>query len=370
MPFFLIINKIRHYFAKLWMQAIRIGEGSHKVGTRPTLKDVAQKSGYALRTVKKVMSGDPSVRDSTKQAVLAAAESLNYTKNLAATALAKNQIQRVAVVYTAMTKAYFPEVAEGFRTAQAGYRDFGLHLEFHILEQPGDAPQKALLESFLQREDLNGVILQPISATSLNPQIDALAEAGIPVITFGADAPDSRRLCYAGPNAYKSGRIGGQILANYVGKKGKVYIVNRGGDHMQTRERSAGFMDRMREYYPEICVQELNLNDDKDLYYHAVQSVVTREPVVGLFCTDANTLIAGQVLHDLGRPDVALVGFDLSDDGISLMKDGYIRVIIEQKPESFSALATTLMFRYLAAREKPEEQNYTPLYILTSECLD
>jgi len=52
------------------------------------------------------------------------------------------------------------------------------------------------------------------------------------------------------------------------------------------------------------------------------------------------------------------------------MKDGYIRVIIEQKPESFSSLATTLMFRYLAAGEKPEEQNYTPLYILTSECLD
>lgn len=340
------------------------------MGARPTLKDVAQKSGYALRTVKKVMSGNPGVRESTKKAVMAAAESLNYRKNFAATALAKNRIQRVAVVYTAMTKAYFPEVAEGFHTAQEGYRDFGLLLEYHILEQPSAVPQKELLESFLQRDDLHDVIIQPISANGLNSQINALADAGIPVITFGADAPDSKRLCYVGPNAYKSGRIGGQILANYVGKKGKVYIVNQGGDHMQTRERTVGFMDRMREYYPEICLQELNLNDDQELYYHAVQSVVTREQVVGLFCTDANTLIAGQALHDLGRKDVALVGFDLSNDGISLMKDGYIRVIIEQKPESFSSLATTLMFRYLAAGEKPEEQNYTPLYILTSECLD
>ena len=157
------------------------------MGKRPTLKDVAEKSGYALRTVKKVMSGNPTVRDSTKQAVLAAAESLNYTKNRAATALAKNQSQRIAVVYTAMTKAYFPEVAEGFRTAQEGYRDFGLHLEYHILEYPGDAPQKELLESFLQRDDLDGVIIQPISATSLNPQINALVEAGIPVITFGTE---------------------------------------------------------------------------------------------------------------------------------------------------------------------------------------
>ncbi len=39
-----------------------------------TLKDVALRSGYALRTVKKVMNGDTSVREKTCDAVLQAAK--------------------------------------------------------------------------------------------------------------------------------------------------------------------------------------------------------------------------------------------------------------------------------------------------------
>ena len=58
---------------------------------RPTLKDVAAQSGYALRTVKKVMSGDPTVRDQTREAVMQAAASLSYTPNRAASALGKQK---------------------------------------------------------------------------------------------------------------------------------------------------------------------------------------------------------------------------------------------------------------------------------------
>ena len=36
-----------------------------------------------------------------------------------------------------------------------------------------------------------------------------------------------KKLCYVGPNAYKAGRIGCQILANYIGKKGNVFMINQ-----------------------------------------------------------------------------------------------------------------------------------------------
>ena len=80
--------------------------------------------------------------------------------------------------------------------------------------------------------------------------------------------------------------------------------------------------------------------------------------------------MAGQVLKDLGERDIALVGFDLSADGIALMREGFIKVIIEQKPEVFSHLATRILFRYIAEGKQPEPMNNTPLYIMTSECID
>ena len=101
-----------------------------------------------------------------------------------------------------------------------------------------------------------------------------------------------------------------------------------------------------------------------------VSSIVTNEDVAGLFCTDANTQTAGQVLRDKKLKDVALVGFDLSQNGIELMKEGYIRVIIEQKPETFSYLAAKFLFQFISEGKRPPKIFHTPLYIMTSECLD
>ena len=337
--------------------------------TRPTLKDVAQRSGFALRTVKKVMSGE-TVRDKTRQAVLQAAKELNYTPNRAASALARNRKVRFAVVYSHTTEAYFPEVEKGFRDAADKLADFGLELEFCTTSLPGWEHQKPILESLLPRQDIDGIIIQPYSSHRLDGAINRLVENGKPVVTFGADAPESRRLCYVGPDAYKSGRIGGQILANYVGKHGKVCILNQGSDHMQTTERTRGFLDRMREHYPNLEAREVELPGEPALYYGMVKRLVENGEVNGLFSTDANTIVAGQVLKDLGNRDISLVGFDLSEDGVKLMHEGYIKVIIEQKPEEFSYNAAAILYRHVVERVTPKELNKTPLYIMTSECID
>ena len=129
--------------------------------TRPTLKDVAERSGVSLRTVKKVMSGDETVRAKTRDAVFQAAEELHYTRNRAASALAKNRILNIAVVYSETTEAYFPEIKEGFDRALKEFSDFGLQLEWCITNERGCKAQQAILEQLLSRDDLDGVIIQP-----------------------------------------------------------------------------------------------------------------------------------------------------------------------------------------------------------------
>ena len=336
---------------------------------RPTLKHVAERSGYALRTVKKVMAGEP-VRPRTRAAVLQAADELRYTPNRAASALARHARIRLAVVYSRVSEAYFPEIDLGFRRCERDLRDFGLELEFFVADGDGWEAQRPLLQALLARDDICGVALQPYSGARLDADIDRLAEAGKPVVTFGADAPGSRRLCYVGPDAYRAGRIGGQVLANYIGKRGEVYVLNADGDHMQTRERCRGFMDRMREHYPEIHAHPLDVPGEAGRYYDAVREIVGDRGVAGIFCTDANTCVAGRALRDCGAKDVALVGFDLSPEGTRLMREGYIKVVIEQKPDVFAHQAAKLLFQYIAERRTPQPVNLTPLYIVTSECLD
>ena len=338
--------------------------------TRPTLKDVAERSGVSLRTVKKVMSGDETVRARTREAVFQAAETLCYTRNRAASALAKNRILNVAVVYSHTTEAYFPEIENGFARALQEFSDFGLQLEWCITNERGCKAQQTILESLLTREDLDGVIIQPYSACRLNDMIDALVDAGKVVVTFGSDAPESKRLCHVGPDAYRSGRIGAQILANYIGKRGKVFMINQARDHMQTRERSRGFMDRVAEHYPDLQIFEMNFPENSDLYSDMLASVLEDETIAGIFCTDANTLLAGRLLKEQGKTDVVLVGFNLSESGIALMKEGFIKVIIDTTPETYAYLAAKVMYEQLSEGTLPERIIHTPISILTSECFE
>ena len=336
---------------------------------RPTLKDVANRSGYGLRTVKKVMSRQPGVKEQTRECILQAARELNYTRNQAASALARNRKIRIAVVYSiVIDNAYYPEVEQGFLQAERELRDFGLELEFFTSTEHSAIHEPKVLQQLIARQDIDGVILEPSSGMQLNGLIAQLQDAGKSVVTFGSDTVESRRIFHVGGDGYRSGRIAAQILANYIGKNGNVCVFSDMSDHVQDKDRRAGFCDRIREHYPNITVETIKAEQGD--YSKLVREAVEKGNIAGLFCTDARTVLAGSVLRELGRSDIPLVGFDLSEEGKKLMHQGFIKVIIEQKPELFSYLAAKRLFTYLAEGEMPREVEQTPLYILTSECLE
>jgi len=336
---------------------------------RSTLKDVAMRSGYALRTVKKVLNNEGTTRDSTKSAVLRAANELHYRPNRLASVLAKSHQIKLAAVYSPACKAYFPEVKHGFERFVEDYRDYGFEVEYVTCPRKGYEAQKPLLNALIDRGDISGIILQPVDIMQLNGSIRALNQSGKPVITFGADAPGSGRLCYIGPNAYKSGKIGAQILANYIGKEGKVCVISETSGHMQTIERNRGFVDMMREAYPKIKSVGMILADDSNSYYEMATTVLADPNLNALFCMDANTFLAGQALRDLGRTDVVLMGFDLSPETASLMRDGYIQVILEQDPETFTYRAAQRMAEYILYGDVPPDVINTDIRLVTSQCL-
>lgn len=336
--------------------------------SRPTLKDVAARAGVGLRTTKKVLGGVEYVPEGTREKVLQAAAEIGYQRNAIASALARARQERIGIVYSVLTKGYFPDVARGFADCAAQYRDFGFQTLTVIGHDVDVDLQIASLERMLEDDSVTGVVLQPVSSDRLDPVIGRLVDAGKPVITFGSDAPGSRRLAYIGPNAYKAGRVGAQILANYIGKAGEVLVLSRGPEHMQTVRRRQGFYDMVGEYYPKVVPQDLTIADT-DATYERIRGAVEGSDIAGIFATYADSSIGGQVLRDLNRRDTALVGFDNSAETAQLMREGFIKVILEQKPDLIAYRALKMMFDLKYHEVQPEPVTHTEVFILTSECL-
>lgn len=336
--------------------------------SRPvTLKDVAEKSNYSLRTVKKVFLGEGNVRPQTREHILAVAKELNYTKNQMASILASNRQYRIAIVIGNF-KYFFPEMKEGFIECAESLRDYKVSIEFFVPQDNTMASARDLLEEIAGKEELDAVILHASSMTGLDTQINQLIRSGKPVFTVGADAPYSDRICFIGPKAYESGRIAAQVMANYINKRGDVYIVNQLVEQMQTAERSRGFIEAVQEKYPDVNVRRLVV-DGSSQYQEMVRDLVENNQLVGLLCTDADCYLAGRVLRKLQRSDIVVVGYDLTDAVEELMEEGYINIVLSQNPKLQAELALRKMCEYIALGSGVQRILSTPVNIITSECL-
>lgn len=332
-----------------------------------TLKDVAEMSDYSLRTVKKVMSGDLSVRPETRENVLQAARKLGYKKNMVASVLATNKFWNIAIVIGDY-RYFFPEAKTGFQNCHKSWSGLKVGIEFLIPENKNLKAAKTLLQNILKSEKYDAVIMHASSMEGLNEEIDAIVESGRVVCTFGADAPHSRRLFYVGPRAYESGRIAAQVMSNYIGGKGIVYLIEQVPDEMQTLERGRGFSSYMEEKHPEIQVKKILIQNGMEEYHRIAAEMMESEQTAGIVGTDADCYIIGLEACRAGRKDIVTLGFDLTPETEQMMLEDYFKIVLSQNPEQQAMMALDSLCRYLLYHAEIKNI-YTDVTIVTSEVL-
>jgi LacI family transcriptional regulator len=78
-----------------------------------TIADVAHECGFSPMTVSRVINGEKNVKESTRVAVMAAVDKLNYSPNLAARSLAGAEQIRIAMLYENPSFAYLSRFLVG-----------------------------------------------------------------------------------------------------------------------------------------------------------------------------------------------------------------------------------------------------------------
>ena len=95
--------------------------------------------------------------------------------------------------------------------------------------------QREILESFISQR-VDGIAISCTNGDFLAPVIDKAIAAGIPVITWDADAPKSQRMAYYGVDDFKAGQRLATEAVTALGGKGKVALMTSlGAYNLQRR---------------------------------------------------------------------------------------------------------------------------------------
>lgn len=216
--------------------------------------------------------------------------------------------------------------------------------------------------------DMDGLAISSVSTDALAPVINQLIEAGIPVITYNTDNPDSKRLVFAGQDLVQSGREAGKLMGDVLGGKGRVMITTIDASAQWSLDREKGAREGLAAF-PEIeVVRTLNTGTDPQEIYAAIENAMLADPgITGILSLECcSTPAAGEwVARNEKKDAVRIVGFDLLDQTVDLVSDGVIQATIDQAPGRQGYEAVNLLATFL--RGTPIDNLDTGVGIYTPE---
>ena len=200
-----------------------------------TIKDVAKDAGVSIKTVSRVINGEPHVTTKTREKVLKAVSLLDFKINGAARALRSKAAKRLVVALDNPSQSYTEAVQVN---AVLACQPFSFELSLQ------GRPDIDVLKMSMAHGELVGVVLVP----PLSNDLDLLAEleaAAVPFVRVGAERGSA-----AGDKIGIDDRAAACEMTHYLLALGhrKIGFITGDQNYDVTRRRLLGYADGLEAY--------------------------------------------------------------------------------------------------------------------------
>ncbi|MEN9954704.1 MAG: hypothetical protein RLZZ41_368 [Actinomycetota bacterium] len=311
--------------------------------SRPTIFDVAAKSGMSKSLVSLALSGSPKVSDDSKKKILKAAKDLGYRPNAAARSLAARRSKTLGVL---ILDLHNPVSAEIVDAVQAEIRQFGYS---SLLVTGGDDPdlEKVEIDSLLQFQ-IEGLIL---ISHRLTPEALKAIATEVPTVTVtreDIEVPFMDSVC-------NDDLAGAQLAVDHLVDLGHRKIVClSGGDNPVSISRAEGYQVAMKRHglVSNTNVVDGGLTDTAG--YRAAKKALELSPTALVVANDFAAVGAIAAIEESGLrvpEDISVVGYD----GIRL--GGLRSVNLTSVAQPLAELGKLAAKRIIERIEKPKSKS-------------
>ncbi len=196
---------------------------------------------------------------------------------------------------------------------------------------------------------VDGIATSLISPLLAVP-VDAAISAGVPVIAYSSDEPDTRRLAYIGQNLTLSGQEMGKRIKQLIPGGGRIAVFIGVPGSANLEPRLDGIRSELRGSNLRIVAPASGAGETQQLTTTDAFIGTHLAAYKGYFGVDggstAGIAVAMQKYNLKGK--VVAGGFDLTSQTENLLYDGTIQFAIDQQPYLQGFLATLELFLYRA----------------------
>ena len=290
---------------------------------------------------------------------------------MAAPALA--QTYKFVIVPKAMNNPFFDFARDGCEKRAKALGNIECIYKGPVEHEP--ATQAQIIQDFVTQK-VDGLAISVADVAAMTKSIDAATAAGIPVITFDADAPGSKRIAYIGTNNKEFGLALGKQLLQLRPNGGKYAMVSGGPGAKNLAERVDGVREALKgSKWTEVSGSPTFCNDDPALAIQQMTDLQTATPDLAaiipvggwpMFAPEGFKAFASKNKKDIDSGKFTLVVADTLKMQLELLRDGYANALVGQRPFEMGEKAMDTLVA-IKKGEKVPEIVYTGLDLVTKD---
>jgi ribose transport system permease protein len=270
---------------------------------------------------------------------------------------------RIGMSLSTLNNPFFVQMKEG---AQAEAKAAGIELT--VTDAQNDASQQANQLQNFTGSGVKAVIVNPVDSDAVGPSVRGANKADIPVIAADRGVNKAETTALVASDNVAGGKLAAKTLAEKLGGKGRIVILQGTAGTSASRERGAGFAEGLKDY-PGIQVlakQPADFDRTKglDVMTNLLQA---NRGIDGVFAeNDEMALGAVKALGSRAGKSVSVVGFDGTPDGLKAVEAGTLYASVAQQPAELGRIAVRNAVR--AAQGKDVESTVkVPVKVVTAE---
>ncbi len=243
----------------------------------------------------------------------------------------------VGLAISTLDNPFFVDLKEG---AEEAAEELGIVLI--IADGRNDTNvQFSDIEDFIARE-VDVIIVNPVDSEAIVPVVEAVNEAGIPVITVDRGAADGEIISHIASDNIAGGKMAGEHIIDLTGGSGKVVELEGIPGTSAARERGEGFNAAMDAVAGITVIARHEAGFDRAKGMSVMEDILEAHPEIdAVFAhNDEMALGALKAIQAAGRADeIIVVGFDATNCAVDAVKEGSMAATVAQKPRSMGQIA-------------------------------
>jgi simple sugar transport system substrate-binding protein len=195
----------------------------------------------------------------------------------------------------------------------------------------------------------SGIAVALIDLHAFNAPVEAAIKAGIPVVSYNADAVGNARLAYIGQDLKLAGeKLGERVVSDVGSGQVALFIATPGSANLQPRIEGAE--KAIKASGKPITVHTVATGAAEPAELSTIEAYWVGHPTTkGMYAVDGgSTAKLAQVMQKFGLPakGVKAGGFDLTEVTQKLLQEGNLEFTIDQQPYLQGFLPVLELFMY------------------------